>query len=347
MSSSINDEPMGPAERHFFSDNAAPAHPAVIEAIAAANAADLAYDSDALTAALDARFSDLFETPCTALWVTSGTAANALALATVCPPYRGVVCHELAHVQTDEAGAPEFYMGGGKLLLVQGAGAKMTAQSIGARLAAIPDDVHRVQPAAITITNATEYGQSYTPEEVAEIGALAQARGLKLHMDGARFANAVVHTGASPADLTWRGGVDVLSFGFVKNGGMSAEAIIFFDPSLAAETLVRRKRAGHLLSKGRFLAAQIIALLDEDRWLDNARAANAGAQQIAAAAGSRLRYPVEANEIFLTASPAEQAALRAQGFGFYEWSAGEIRLVVAWDQSQRAIAALAAAIAAL
>jgi threonine aldolase len=332
---------------NFFSDNAAAAHPAVIAAIASANAADTAYDGDALTASLDARFSDLFETPCTAMWVASGTAANALALASMCPPYRGVICHEMAHIQNDEAGAPEFYTGGAKLLLVKGEGAKLTQDSISARLAEIPDDVHRVQPAAISITNATEYGQSYTPDEVAAIGALAKARGLKLHMDGARFANAVAHTGASPADLTWRGGVDVLSFGFVKNGGMSAEALIFFDQTLAAETLVRRKRAGHLLSKGRFLAAQIVALLDEDRWRDTARAANAGAVRLAAAAGDRLRYPVEANEVFLAVTADEAASLRAQGFGFYDWTAGEIRLVVSWDQPAHEIEALAAAIAAL
>jgi threonine aldolase len=331
----------------FYSDNAAPAHPAVLEAISAANAVDTAYDGDALTAALDARFSALFETPCTAMWVSSGTAANALALAAICPPHRGVICHEMAHIQNDEAGAPEFYMLGGKLLLARGTGAKLTTDDIAARLAFIPGDIHRVQAAAISIANATEYGQSYTPDEVAAIGVLARARGLKFHIDGARFANAVVHTGASPADLTWRGGVDVLSFGFVKNGGLCAEALVFFDPSLAADTFIRRKRAGLLLSKGRFLAAQILALLDADRWLENARAANAGAARIAAAAGARLCYPVEANEVFLRVSAGDKAALRAKGFGFYDWLPGQVRLVVSWQQPDHEVDALVAAIAAL
>jgi threonine aldolase len=331
----------------FFSDNAAPAHPAVIEAMAKAAALDTAYEGDALTASLNKAFSDLFEIDCAAMWVSSGTAANALALATLCPPFRGIICHEAAHIQTDEAGAPEFYTHGAKLLLAKGAGAKLTPDSIAARLDMIPDDVHRVQPAAISITNATEYGLSYSAEEVAGVGALARARGLRLHMDGARFANAIVHTGASPADLTWRGGVDVLSFGFVKNGGLSAEALVFFDPSLAAETLIRQKRAGHLLSKGRYLAAQILALLKDDLWLANARASNGGATRLAQAAGPRLLYPVEANELFLRATPAEAARLRAQGFAFYDWAEGEIRLVVSWDQPQAEIAALADAIRAL
>lgn len=331
----------------FFSDNAAPAHPAVIEAMAAAAAVDTAYEGDALTATLDARFSEVFETDCKAMWVSSGTAANALALATICPPFRGIVCHEMAHIQTDEAGAPEFYTHGAKLLLAKGEGAKLTPAAIDGRLAEIPNDVHRVQPAAISITNATEYGQSYRPDEVAAIGALAKERSLKLHVDGARFANAVIHTGASPADLTWRGGVDVLSFGFVKNGGLSAEALVFFDQSLAAETLIRQKRAGHLLSKGRYLAAQILALLDKDRWLANARAANAGAATLAEAAGGRLLYPVEANELFLKASAAEATALRAKGFQFYDWAEGEIRLVVSWDQPEEQIEALATAIRTL
>ena len=331
----------------FFSDNAASVHPAVLDALAAANSVDTAYDGDALSRSLDARFSDLFETPVVALWVATGTAANALALAALCPPYRGVVCHHDAHIQNDEAGAPEFYAGGGKLLLAGGLGAKLTPETLTARLDAIANDIHRTQAAAISITNATEYGRTYRATEVADIGALAKARGLKLHMDGARFANAVVHSGDSPADLTWRGGVDALSFGFVKNGGLSAEALILFDASLAEEIRVRRKRAGHLNSKGRYLAAQLHALLGEDRWLDNARAANAGAALLADAAGNRLLHPVEANEIFLAMSPAEAAQLRAQGFDFYDWADNEVRFVVSWDQPRAEIDALAAALRAL
>ena len=331
----------------FFSDNAASVHPAVLDALVAANNVDTAYDGDALSRALDARFSDLFETPVVALWVATGTAANALALAALCPPYRGVVCHHDGHIQNDEAGAPEFYAGGGKLLLADGPGAKLTPETLTARLDAIADDVHRTQAAAISITNATEYGRTYCAADVAAIGVLAKARGLRLHMDGARFANAVVHSGDSPADLTWRAGVDALSFGFVKNGGLSAEALILFDASLAEEIRVRRKRAGHLNSKGRYLAAQLHALLDEDRWLDNACAANAGAALLADAAGNRLLHPVEANEIFLAMSPVEAAQLRAQGFDFYDWTDNEVRFVVSWDQPQIEIDALATALRAL
>lgn len=331
----------------FFSDNAATVHPAVLDALVAANQVDTAYDGDALSNALNARFSTLFETEVVALWVATGTAANSLALAAMCPPYRGVICHKDAHIQCDEAGAPEFYMGGGKLLLADGPGAMLTPETLTARLDAIANDVHRTQAAAVSITNATEYGRSYRATEVAAIGAVAKARGLRFHMDGARFANAVVHSGASPADLTWRAGVEALSFGFVKNGGLSAEALILFDTSLADEIRIRRKRAGHLNSKGRYLAAQLHALLDEDRWLANARAANSGAATLAGAASARLPHLVEANEIFLTMSPAEAAHLRAQGFDFYDWAENEVRFVVSWDQPQAEIDALASALAAL
>ena len=241
----------------FFSDNAAPVHPAVLAALGDANVLDTAYDGDGWSKQLDARFSELFETPVRALWVPSGTAANCLALAALCPPHGAIVCHRDAHIQNDECGAPEFYTHGAKLLLAEGAGAKLTPDTIAAVLDATRNDVHQVQPHAISITNATEYGLVYTPNDVAAIGHLAKERGLALHMDGARFANAVAHLGCAPADVTWRAGVDALSFGFVKNGGMSAEALIFFKPELAAATLYRRKRAGLLLSKGRYLAAQI------------------------------------------------------------------------------------------
>jgi len=331
----------------FFSDNAAPVHPAVLDAIVAANAVDTAYDGDALSRSLDGAFSDLFETPVTAMWVATGTAANALALAALVPPHGGVLCHRDAHIQNDEGGAPEFYTHGAKLMLVDGAGAKLDPAGVAAVADAIANDVHRVQPHALSITNATEYGLAYTPDDVAALGALARTRGWRFHMDGARFANAVAHVGCSPADVTWRAGVEALSFGFVKNGGMSAEALIFFDRALAADTLRRRKRAGHLLSKGRYGAAQILALLQEDRWLDNGRAANAGAVALAAAAGSRALHPVQANEIFLAMTPDEAASLRAQGFDFYDWAAGEVRMVVSWNQPEAEIAALAAAIAAL
>jgi len=331
----------------FFSDNAAPAHPKVLEAIAAANRIDTAYDGDEWSRRLDGAFSDLFGTEVRAFWVTTGTAANCLALAALCPPYRGIVCHRDAHIEVDEAGAPGFFTGGAKLILLEGEGAKITPEAVAAACDAIRNDVHQVQPAAVSITNATEYGLVYRAAEVAAVGELAKQRGLKLHMDGARLANALATTGESLADVTWRAGVDALSFGFVKNGGLNAECLILFDTELADEVAVRRKRAGHLLSKGRYLAAQILAMLEDDLWLENARAANAAARKLAIAAPHRLVYPVEANELFLKVTPDEASALRAQGFDFYDWGPGEIRLVTSWDQQGEALDRLATAIAAL
>ncbi|AQR74817.1 low specificity L-threonine aldolase [Sphingomonas sp. LM7] len=331
----------------FFSDNAAPVCPQVLDALVRANTLDTAYDGDRWSQQLDGAFSNLFGTQVRALWVPSGTSANALALAALCPPHGSVVCHRDAHIQNDECGAPEFYTHGAKLLLADGPGAKLTPETLAAALAPIRNDVHQVQPHAVSITNATEYGLVYTPDQVAAISAVAKARGLGLHMDGARFANAVAHLGCAPGDVTWRAGVDVLSFGFVKNGGMSAEALIFFKPELADATLYRRKRAGLLLSKGRYLAVQLLAMLEGDLWLANARAANAGARLLAEAAGDRLVHPVEANEVFLKANPDEAASLRALGFDFYDWAPGEVRLVTSWDQREEAIRPLADAIAAL
>ncbi len=331
----------------FFSDNAAGVHPAVLDALAAANHVDTAYDGDAISRSLDAAFSDVFETRVAALWIASGTAANALALASLCPPHGSILCHRDAHIQNDECGAPEFYTHGAKLLLGEGDGAKLSVASAVAALDAVPNDVHRVQPHALSITNASEYGCVYTPSEVGALGELAKGRGLGFHVDGARFANAVATLGCSPADVTWRAGVDILSFGFVKNGGMSAEALIFFDQQAVGATHQRRKRAGHLLSKGRYLAAQLLALLEGDRWLDNARASNASAQLLAKAAGARLIHRVEANELFLQMTPDEASRLRAQGFDFYDWADGEVRFVTSWDQPRADIEQFAAAIAAL
>ncbi|MEH3047280.1 threonine aldolase family protein [Sphingomonas adhaesiva] len=331
----------------FFSDNAAPVHPAVLRAIASADELDTAYDGDRWSKRLDERFSDLFDAPVRALWVPSGTAANCLALAALCPPHGAVVCHRDAHIQNDECGAPEFYTHGAKLMLADGEGAKLTPDTVEAVLNLARYDVHQQRPHAISITNATEYGRVYSPDETAAIGEVARARNLGFHVDGARFANAVVATGAHPADLTWRVGVDALSFGFVKNGGMNAEALIFFRPDLADDTMFRRKRAGLLLSKGRYLAAQLLAMLDDDVWLDCARASNAGAALLAQAAAGRLVHAVEANEVFLRVTPDEAAALRGKGFDFYDWGPGEARLVISWNQREDVIRPLADAIAAL
>ncbi len=331
----------------FFSDNAASVHANVLAALADANAQDTAYDGDALSARLNMVFSDLFETEVEAMWVATGTAANSLALAAMCAPHQGVICHREAHIEQDEAGAPGFYTGGAKLMLLDGEGAKLAPEDVEAHCAAIRDDVHQVQPAAVSITNASEYGLVYRPDEVSGISEICKARGLGLHMDGARFANALATLGCSPAEVTWRAGVDALSFGFVKNGGMNAEALVFFDKSLAADTHYRRKRAGHLQSKGRYLAAQILAMLDNDLWLDNARVANAAAQVLAIVAQDRLVYPVEANEVFIRLSAEEAAQLRALGFDFYDWGEGQARLVTSWNQTAADIKPLAEAIAAL
>ncbi|HET6942648.1 MAG TPA: beta-eliminating lyase-related protein [Sphingomicrobium sp.] len=331
----------------FFSDNAAAAHPFVIEAIARSNHLDTAYDGDALSQGLDRAFSEVFETEVRAFWVLTGTAANCLALAALCPPYGGIVCHRDAHIEVDEAGAPGFFADGAKLMLVDGAGAKLSVEAVEAAVGRVRKDVHQVQPKTLSITNATEYGLVYSASEVGSLGETAKRRGLTFHMDGARFANAVVSTGDSVADLTWRSGVDALSFGFVKNGGLNAEALILFRTELADEIAVRRKRAGHLASKGRMFAAQILAMLENGLWLDNARASNAAARTIGRAAGERLIYPVEANEIFVRATSEEAESLRAEGFDFYDWGPDEIRFVTSWDQRGEPVEQLAAAIAAL
>jgi threonine aldolase len=331
----------------FFSDNAAPAHPKVMEAIAAADRLDTAYDGDEWSQRLDGAFSELFGIQVRAFWVTTGTAANCLALAALCPPYRAILCHRDAHIEVDEAGAPGFFTGGAKLVLLDGPGAKVSADAVTAACEGIRNDVHQVQPAALSITNATEYGLVYRAAEVAALGECAKQRGLAFHMDGARLANALASTGENIDDVTWRAGVDALSFGFVKNGGLNAECLILFRTELADEIAVRRKRAGHLLSKGRYLAAQILAMLENDLWLDNARAANAAARTLARVASQRLIYPVEANELFLRVSDREAGRLRDLGFDFYEWGPGQIRFVTSWDQQRDDVDRLAAAIAAL
>jgi threonine aldolase len=329
----------------FLSDNAAAVHPKVWEAMRAADAPDSPYDGDAVSRRMDDAFSALFGREVAALWVATGTAANCLALATLCPPHGGVVCHREAHIEVDEGGAPGFYLHGAKLLLAEGEGAKLTPDAVRAVIDPIRADVHQVQPHALSVTQASEYGRCYRPEELADLGALAAERGLGFHIDGARFANAVAFLGCAPAEAV--GPADALSFGCVKNGGMSAEAIVFFDPALADVARYRRKRAGHLQSKGRFLAAQVLAMLEGDLWLANGRAANAAAAEIAAACGERLMHAVEANELFVRLTPAEREALRAQGFGFYDWGSDAARFVTAWNTRAEDASALAAAIARL
>jgi threonine aldolase len=204
----------------FFSDNAAPVHPKVMQAIADANIVDTAYDGDQLSGQLDARFSELFGCEVAVLWVATGTAANCLALTSLCQPHQGIICHKEAHIEVDECGAPGFYTGGAKLMFVDGDGAKVSPDSVADLLGNIRNDVHQVQAAALSITNATEYGLIYAPDDVSALSDMCKQHGLGLHMDGARFANAVASLACDPADVTVRAGVDVLSFGFAKNGGL-------------------------------------------------------------------------------------------------------------------------------
>ena len=335
---------------NFLSDNAAAACPEIVAAVLAANQpTTLAYDGDPWSARLDGVFGEYFGHACTVLPMSTGTAANALALSALVPPYGAVVAHADAHIHVDECGAPEFFTGGAKLLLCAGEHGKLTPDGIAAGLASHRGDVHQVQARALSLTQATEAGTVYTADELAALGEFARARGWRVHLDGARFANALVSLDCAPAEITWRAGVDLLSLGVIKNGGMTAEALVIFDADLAADLRFRRKRAGQMPSKGRFQAAQLLAYVESGAWARNAAAANAGAARLAAAAGTRLLHDVQANEVFVALGHAAPA-LRAQGFAFYDWGAdgsGEARFVVAWDTPAADIEALAAALAKL
>jgi threonine aldolase len=332
----------------FLSDNTATACPEILASINEANqGVAKAYGDDRWTRRLDEALGAFFGTDVRAFAVATGTAANSLSLATLSPPYGCIFAHEEAHIAVDECGAPGFFSGGAQLALLQGEHGKLTRDGLASALDAHPVSVHSVQPAAVSITQATELGTAYRPAEIAAVSELAHARGLKLHMDGARFANAVAFLDCHPGDVTWRAGVDVLSFGATKNGALAAEAVVFFDRGLVRDFELRRKRAGHLLSKSRYVSAQLLAYVESGVWLRNARRTNAFAQRIGRAAGASLLHPVEANEAFLQLGNARKQALREAGFDFYDWGAeasGEARLVVSWDQSEQDVIALCAAL---
>ena len=333
----------------FLSDNTATACPEILAAIHAANRGLApAYGDDEWTQRLDEVLGGYFGTPVRAFAVTTGTAANSLALATLSPPYGAIFAHHEAHIAVDECGAPGFFSGGAQLVLLPGEHGKLDAATVEAALTGHPRHLHSVQPAALSLTQATELGTSYKPDEVAKLCALAHAQGIKVHMDGARFANALVHLGCHPGDVTWRAGVDVLSFGATKNGALTAEAVVFFDRTLVRDFELRRKRAGHLLSKSRYVAAQLLAYVESGLWKRNAERTNALARRIGAAAGAALLHPVEANEVFLKLGEARRQALRQAGFEFYDWGAereGAARFVVSWDQSEGDVQALCTALA--
>ena len=310
---------------NFASDNTAPVSQEIMQAIAEANTGFVpSYGADPVTTQLTAMMRDVFEADVAVYPVATGTAANALALATLVRPYGAVLCYEEAHIATDECGAPEFYMGGAKLVTLPSTDGRITPAQIESATARARDGgVHHVMPEAVSITQSTEWGTVYAPGQVGGIAETCRKHDLALHMDGARFANALAHLGCTPAELTWRAGVDVLSFGATKNGALAAEAVVFFNPALAAGFERRRKRAGQLWSKMRFLSAQMTAYLRDDLWLGNARQANAMAGLLAkglsAMPGVRLVQPVEANELFVALPDAAIDALQAEGAVFYRW----------------------------
>lgn len=332
----------------FFSDNTASACPEIMEALARVNHGRVkAYGDDEWTLSLDRVFGEYFEKEVRVFAVTTGTAANSLALATITPPYGAVFAHEEAHIVRDECGAPEFFTNGARIVLVPGSNGKMTPERLTAAIEDNPPSVHSVQPAALSLTQMTELGTAYRPGQVASLAEVAHRHKLKVHMDGARFANAVTFLSCAPADITWRAGVDVLSFGATKNGALAAEAVVFFDLSLVRDFELRRKRAGHLISKSRYVAAQLVAYIETGVWQRNATRANAMARKLAAAAGDAVMYPVEGNEVFLKLGNARKQALRDAGFQFYPWyteQTGQIRLVVSWDQPEEDVDALCKAL---
>jgi threonine aldolase len=323
---------------NFGSDNVSGVHDAILDALRDANTGTAAaYGHDEWTARAVDRLRDVFECDLSAYFVVTGTAANALALAACCPPHGAVVCHHEAHITTDECGAPEMFTGGAKLLGVRGPAGKLDPAAVTAMLDTMGRGEHEQRPSVLSLSQATELGTAYTPAEVGALAELARARHMSLHMDGARFANALVRLGCSPAALTWKSGVDVLSFGATKNGALGVEAVVFFAPALADDFLYRRKRAGHLVSKGRYLGAQMLAYLDGDLWLTNARHANAMADRLAAGLrglrGVRLPLPLGANEVFAIVPRGMHDRLRARGARYLEWPGeGPGTAVVASDE---------------
>jgi threonine aldolase len=309
----------------FASDNATGADEAVLAAIVAANAGtQMPYGADSWTAQAETALSDLFERDCAAFLVPTGTAANALALAHLSPPWGAIFCHADAHVMDDECGAPEFFSAGAKLVGLPGSRGRISPDVLRRALKAYPPGlVKQVQPAALSLTQATESGTLYSLQELAELSALAHAAGVGVHMDGARFANAVAALNCAPADMTWRVGIDVLSFGASKNGTLFCEAVIFFDKAKADAFAFRRKRSGHTMSKGRYLGAQMLAYLEGGRWLALAAHANRMAALLAArlveVEGVRLPWACEANELFPVIPQRAGAALRAAAAQFYDW----------------------------
>jgi threonine aldolase len=334
----------------YRSDNTGRAAPEILEALIRANHdTALGYGADEWTATLQRRFSELFETAVRVFPVATGTAANALSLAAASPSWGIVYCSEAAHINTSEANAAGFFGGGLKLAPVAGEYGRISPERLADTLAAVaPGQLHRGQPAAVNLTQASDLGTVYSLAEIRAVAEAAKSRGLRLHMDGARFANALARLGCSPAEASWRCGIDIMSFGATKNGGALCDAIVVFAPELADGLAVQLRRAGQVWSKMRFASAQLLAYVENGLWLDMARASNAIAARIAAGLagipGVRLLAPVEVNEIFLELQGAVMDALEADGFGFYRRSKTLARFVCRFDTTEVEADALLAAL---
>jgi threonine aldolase len=322
----------------FRSDNDAGAAPRILEALAACNSGSAyPYGADDWTRGAEAQLGRVFERKVGVLLVNTGTAANSLAVAAMTPPWGSVLCHRQAHIHTDECGAPEFFGAGLKLVPSTSSGPRLDPQVLAAELLHGKGDVHEVQPSSVSITQSTEEGQVYSPDQIAAISRVCRERAVPLHMDGARFANALVSLGCTPAELTWKAGVDLLSFGATKNGALNAEALVVFDDALWETLPFRRKRAGHLLSKMRFTGAQMQAYLQDDLWLADARHANAMARRLADGLaevhGVELVVPAVTNMLFVRFPEALQQGLLQGGFDFYtgRWGDGVARLVTSFQ----------------
>ncbi len=338
---------------NFASDNVTGAAPEILEAMLKANdGAQLGYGNDGLTQSVEARLKEVFETDLSMFLVATGTAANSLALSVLTPVHGAVLCHWTSHVYEDECGAPEFFTGGARLIPVDGENGKFDLDDLAAKVRHGKGDVHMLQPSAVSLTQVTELGTVYTLDEIAAVAEICRTAGVRLHMDGARFANALVALDCTPAEMSWKRGVDVLSFGATKNGALGCEAIVVFDKGLAEALAFRRKRAGHLFSKMRLLSAQMQAYLAGDLWLRSARHANAMAAHLhaglARVPGVEFSYPVDANMLFPKFPDGMASKLKNQGFKFYDnrWAPGICRLVTAFNTRAEDVDALIAAAAA-
>ena len=336
--------------QHFASDNYAGVCPEALKWLVEANSSghEPAYGDDQWTHRVCDAIRDLFQTDCDVFYVFNGTAANSLALASLCKSYHSVICHEVAHIETDECGAPEFFSNGATLLATSGENGKLTPESIESIITR-RNDIHFPKPKAVSITQSTEVGTVYQIDEIKAISAMARKHGLAVHMDGARFANAVATLNAHPADITWRAGVDVLCFGGTKNGLPVGEAVVFFKRELAEDFAWRVKQAGQLASKMRFISAPWLGLLENDVWLRNARNANAMAARLQAALEKipqvEIIFPRESNAVFAKLPQSATAKLQADGWRFYQFIGEGCRFMCSWDTRPEMVDKLATAIA--